>query len=84
MSIARMPTDHITNIGLCIQLPRRKGDFILFADRNGVRAMYRIVHRELLTHNAVFMRLEASEIASSAHACQFVIIGADETGGAYP
>ena len=46
--------------------------------------MYRIIKKEMLTPNIVFMRFEAPKIASSAHAGQFVIIRADETGERIP
>jgi len=44
------------------------------------RTMYRIVHKEMLTPYIVVMGFEAPKIASSAHASQFIIIRADETG----
>ena len=46
--------------------------------------MYRIIKKDMLTPNIVFMRFEAPKIASSAHAGQFVIIRADETGERIP
>jgi ferredoxin--NADP+ reductase len=46
--------------------------------------MYRIVKKETLTPNIVFMRFEAPTIAKSAHPGQFLIMRIDEKGERIP
>ena len=46
--------------------------------------MYRSVKKGALTSKIVFMRFEAPRIDSSNHACQFVIIRANEDGKRIP
>ncbi len=58
----------------------QRRDEICFVDRNGSEAMYRIVHKEMLAPYIVFMGFEAPKIACRAHAGQYMIIRADETG----
>lgn len=46
--------------------------------------MYRIIEKQMLTPNIVFMRFQAPKIAQSARPGQFVIIRADEKGERIP
>jgi len=85
MPIAGMQIDHLINAGICMQLPDAKEmKSALLTVMRAVRAMYRIVHKEMLAPYIVFRGFEAPKIACSAHAGQFVIIRADETGSVYP
>ncbi len=46
--------------------------------------MYRIIKRELLVPNTIYLKVEAPEIARKAKAGQFVILRVDEVGERFP
>jgi NAD(P)H-flavin reductase len=81
MPIARMQIDHLINAGsACNDQDAKEMKSALLTVMRAVRAMYKIVHKEMLAPYIVFMGFEAPKIARSAHAGQYVIIRADETG----